>query len=790
MKVIKRNGRTEELDVSKIKKYTSEAVEGLENVSLSELEVDAKIQFRDMITTEEIQQTLIKTAVEKIDVDRPNWTFVAARLFLYDLYHKVTGFSGYNSLRDYFARGEAAGRIMLGLKEKYDLEDLNSYLQPQRDLQFNYLGIKTLYDRYLIKDKSGAPIELPQQMFMAIAMFLAQNELDCQSWAKKFYDLISKFEVMLATPTLSNARTTRHQLSSCYVGSTPDNIEGIFDSYKEMALLSKFGGGIGWDWCKVRAMGGSIDGHKNAAGGIIPFLKITNDIAVAVDQLGTRKGAIAVYIEPWHMDVSDFLDLRKNSGEERRRAHEIFPALWINDLFMKRLQSGGKWTLFDPAEVSDLSDLYGAEFEARYEQYEADDKISKSTILAKELWKKILTSYFETGMPFLCFKDNANRINPNAHQGLIRSSNLCTEIFQNTAPNHYKIKVIFADGSERLFGENEEVRTDADIVKKAKKITALDTLGGKEIFIVEKGCDEGATAVCNLASVNLSKINSREEIARVMPIAVRMLDNVIDLNFYPHAKVKHTNLKTRAIGLGVMGEAQMLAERGMKWGSYEHFELIDRIMENVSFNAIKASSNLAVEKGRYPDFTGSKWSEGIFPIDLANENAKALVKRGGLFEQSSCDWDGLREKVKRDGMRNGYLMAIAPTSSISILVGTTQTIEPVYKRKWFEHNLSGMIPVVVPNLSPKTWQAYVPAYELDQRLLVKAGAIRQKWIDQGQSLNIFMSLDKASGGYLSEIYTLAWQLGLKSTYYLRSESPDSEKLNNVADRSIECEGCQ
>lgn len=790
MKVIKRNGRTEELDVSKIKKYTSEAVEGLENVSLSELEVDAKIQFRDMITTEEIQQTLIKTAVEKIDVDRPNWTFVAARLFLYDLYHKVTGFSGYNSLQDYFARGEAAGRIMLGLKEKYDLEDLNSYLQPQRDLQFNYLGIKTLYDRYLIKDKSGAPIELPQQMFMAIAMFLAQNELDCQSWAKKFYDLISKFEVMLATPTLSNARTTRHQLSSCYVGSTPDNIEGIFDSYKEMALLSKFGGGIGWDWCKVRAMGGSIDGHKNAAGGIIPFLKITNDIAVAVDQLGTRKGAIAVYIEPWHMDVSDFLDLRKNSGEERRRAHEIFPALWINDLFMKRLQSGGKWTLFDPAEVSDLSDLYGAEFEARYERYEADDKISKSTILAKELWKKILTSYFETGMPFLCFKDNANRINPNAHQGLIRSSNLCTEIFQNTAPNHYKIKVVFADGSERLFEENEEVRTDAGIVKKAKKITALDTLGGKEIFIVEKGCSEGATAVCNLASVNLSKINSREEIARVMPIAVRMLDNVIDLNFYPHAKVKHTNLKTRAIGLGVMGEAQMLAERGVKWGSYEHFELIDRIMENVSFNAIKASSNLAVEKGRYPDFTGSKWSEGIFPIDLANENAKALVKRGGLFEQSSCDWDGLREKVKRDGMRNGYLMAIAPTSSISILVGTTQTIEPVYKRKWFEHNLSGMIPVVVPNLSPKTWQAYAPAYELDQRLLVKAGAIRQKWIDQGQSLNIFMSLDKASGGYLSEIYMLAWQLGLKSTYYLRSESPDSEKLNNVADRSIECEGCQ
>lgn len=791
MKVIKRNGRTEELDISKIKKYTTAAVAGIENVSLSELEVDAKIQFRDMITTEEIQQTLIKTAVDKIDIDRPNWTFVAARLFLYDLYHKVTSFNGYNHLREYFERGEAEGRIMLGLKEKYDLDDLNDYIKIERDLQFNYLGIKTLYDRYLIKDKQGKPIELPQHMFMAIAMFLAQNELDSQTWAKKFYDLISKFEVMLATPTLSNARTTRHQLSSCYVGSVPDNIEGIFDSYKEMALLSKFGGGIGWDWCKVRAMGGSIDGHKNAAGGIIPFLKITNDIAVAVDQLGTRKGAIAVYIEPWHMDINDFLDLRKNSGEERRRAHEIFPALWINDLFMKRLVNNEKWTLFDPVDVADLCDVWGEEFEQKYIAYENDPNISKSTVLAKELWKKILTSYFETGMPFLCFKDNANRVNPNSHKGLIRSSNLCTEIFQNTQANHYKTKIVYADGTEELFEENEEVLVNGKITKKAKKITALDTIDGKDIFIVEKGVDEGATAVCNLASVNLSKIHTQEDIKRVVPIAVRMLDNVIELNFYPHAKVKRTNLRSRAIGLGVMGEAQMLAEKGIIWGSYEHFETIDKIMENISYNAIYASSNLALEKGKYPEFDGSKWSQGIFPIDLANENAKKLVGRGGLFEDNSCDWDALRAKVKKDGMRNGYLMAIAPTSSISILVGTTQTIEPVYKRKWFEHNLSGMIPVVVPNLSPDTWQAYVPAYELDQRLLIKAGAIRQKWIDQGQSLNIFITLDKASGKVLNDIYTLAWELGIKSTYYLRSESPSTDNFNaDVADRSIECEGCQ
>lgn len=785
--VQKRNGRIEPLDISKIQKYTSSAIKGLDNVSQSELEVDAKIQFRDQITTEEIQKTLIKTAVDKIDIDRPNWTFVAARLFLYDLYHKVNGFTGYGSFEEYLDRGEKEGRIALGMKAKYDLKDLEAHLKPERDLQFNYLGIKTLHDRYLIKNRQGKPIELPQHMFMAIAMFLAQNELNSQDWAKKFYDVISKFEVMLATPTLSNARTTRHQLSSCYIGSTPDNIEGIFDSYKEMSLLSKFGGGIGWDWNLVRSMGGMIDGHKNAAGGVIPFLKITNDIAIAVDQLGTRKGAIAVYLEPWHMDISDFLDLKKNSGEERRRAHDLFPALWINDLFMKRVEENAMWTLFDPAEAGDLAEVYGEEFERRYTAYEQNDAISKEYVPAKELWKKILTSYFESGSPFLCFKDNANKANPNNHTGIIRSSNLCTEIFQNTAPNHYKIKIVYNDQTIDTYEESDLVTVDSGMTKEAKKITALDSIKGKDIFIVEKEMVEGKTAVCNLASVNLSKIHTKEEIERTIPIAIRMLDNVIDLNFYPHAKVKHTNLKSRAIGLGVMGEAQMLAEQHIAWGSYEHFSKIDEIMEAVSYNAILASSNLAIEKGIYPEFEGSKWSRGIFPIDTANEEAKKLVDRGGLFGYM-YDWENLREKVKKNGMRNGYLMAIAPTSSISILVGTTQTIEPVYKRKWFEENLSGMIPVVVPNLSPDTWNFYTPAYELDQRVLIKAGAIRQKWIDQGQSLNIFITLDKASGKYLNDIYMLGWKLGIKSTYYLRSQSPEN-KLE-VADRSIECEGCQ
>jgi ribonucleoside-diphosphate reductase alpha chain len=785
--VVKRNGRIEPLDITKIQKYTGEAVENLENVSQSELELDAHIQFRDKISTEEIQQTLIKTAVDKIDVDRPDWTYVASRLFLYDLYHKVSRFTGYGSFSDYFEKGESEGRIVSGLKEKYDLDDLEKHIRPERDMQFTYLGVRTLYDRYLLKDKNNKPIELPQHMFMAIAMFLAQNEFNRQDWAKRFYDLISKFEVMLATPTLSNARTPRHQLSSCYIGSTPDNIEGIFDGYKEMALLSKFGGGIGWDWSGVRGIGSSIDGHKNAAGGIVPFLKITNDIALAVDQLGTRKGAIAVYLEPWHIDVVDFLDLKKNSGEERRRAHDLFPALWINDIFMQRVEANSTWTLFDPLDTPELTELYGKEFEEKYVEYENDESIIKETVSAKDLWKKVLLSYFETGNPFLCFKDSANKANPNSHSGIIRSSNLCTEIFQNTDANHYDIKITFVDGSVKIYPENEDVTLDSGITKKAKKITALDSLGDKDIFIVEKEKKDGKTAVCNLASVNLSKVHTNEDIERVMPIAIRMLDNVIDLNFYPLAKVKNTNLQTRAIGLGVMGEAQMLAENNIHWGSHEHFHKIDEIMEAVSYNAIHSSSNLAIEKGSYDTFEGSSWSKGIFPIDVANDEAKKLVDRGGLFGYH-YDWGKLKEKVKQDGMRNGYLMAIAPTSSISILVGTTQAIEPVYKRKWFEENLSGLIPVVAPKLNAQNWQYYVPAYDLDQNILIKAAAIRQKWIDQGQSLNVFMTLDKASGKALNDIYMNAWKLGVKSTYYLRSQSP--QEKSDVADRSFECLSCQ
>ncbi|MCT7573533.1 ribonucleoside-diphosphate reductase subunit alpha [Aliarcobacter butzleri] len=788
----KRNGRKELLDITKIQKMSMEATKGLEGVSQSELELDAHIKFIDGMHSKDIQDALIKTAVEKIDIDVPNWTFVAARLFLFDLYHRVGiathGVKGeaYCHLKDYIKFGIEAGRLIPSIADGYDLDELNAYIDPSRDLLFNYLGIKTLYDRYLIKNRKAEPIELPQQMFMAIAMFLAQNEKDKQSKAKEFYDVISKFEVMLATPTLSNARTNRHQLSSCYIGSSPDNIEGIFDGYKEMALLSKYGGGIGWDWNQIRSLGGVIDDHKSAAGGTVPFLKITNDLAIAVDQLGTRKGAIAVYLEPWHMDIVDFVDLKKNSGEERRRAHDLFPALWISDLFMERVMEDSYWTLFDPYEVRDLSETFGDEFKAKYVAYENNETITKDRMKAKDLWKKILTSYFEVGSPFLCWKDTANRTNPNSHVGHIRSSNLCTEIFQNTNPNHYKIKLEFEDGTVSTYEESDLVVVDGGVTKKANKVSALDSVNGKRVFIVEKEKIDGDTAVCNLASINLSKINTKEDIERVVPTAIRMLDNVIDLNFYPLRKVKATNLKSRSIGLGVMGEAEMLAQYQLAWGSSEHFKKIDQIMEAISYNTIKSSSDLASEKGVYPTFEGSKWSKGIMPHDLAPQAVNALVDKD-LFD-TSYDWDVLREKVKKDGMRNGYLMAIAPTSSISILVGTTQAIEPVYKRKWFEENLSGLIPVVVPRLSPETWAYYTPAFEIDQLQVIKAAAIRQKWIDQGQSTNIFMSLDKASGKYLHEIYTLAWKLGLKSTYYLRSQSPEAK--NDVEDRSMECAGCQ
>lgn len=733
----KRKGNSEKFEISKVEKCTKAACEGLYNVSSNELIKSAQHALQSALDTKQIQQILIQTAVDKIDIDTPNWSFVAARLFLFDLYHQVNGNKGYPSLVEYLTLGIENGRIASGFIEKFDLNLLNESIEPLRDFQFSYLGIRTLYDRYLLKNKNNEPIELPQHMFMAIAMYLAQNEADCNRYAIEFYNVLSKFEFMVATPTLSNARTPHPQLSSCYVGSTDDNLEDIFDCYKDMALLSKYGGGIGWDFTKVRALGSNIANHPNAAGGIIPFLRIANDVAIAVNQLGTRKGAIAIYIEIWHQEVIEFLDLRKNSGDERRRTHDLFTALWVCDLFMKRLMNNESWTLFDPLDCIDLTDCYGELFETKYIQYES--KLIKNgraiQIPAKELWKRVLTSCFETGLPFVCFKDNANYTNPNKHAGLIRSSNLCTEIFQNTNPSKYSNK-------ERLTGQ---------------------------------------VAVCNLGSINLSKVNTDEDIKRVVSVAVRMLDNVIDLNMYPIDSARITNLQTRSIGLGVMGEAEMLATKRIHWGSANHVECINRIMESISYYTILTSSELANERGSYPLYKGSTWSEGLFPFDFYKE-------RGWLLNdlEKNHDWGALRFNIKNRGMRNGYLMAIAPTSSISILTNTTQTIEPIYKTKWYEENLSGLIPVIAPNLSIDTIEYYKSAYSIDMNRLVELASVRQKWIDQGQSMNLFIPIEKANGRYINDIYTKAWELGLKSIYYLRTESVKTD----VMDRTLECYNCQ
>jgi ribonucleotide reductase alpha subunit len=1107
MRVKKRDGSVETFQIEKIRKQTIDAINGF-GYDPKILEESLLSQIRDGISTEEVQKILISSALSFIDVDVPNWTFVASSLFINNLYHKVG--KKYNSakgkpyshtLEEYIKYGQNIGRVVENIENGFDLEELNSYLKPERDRQFTYLGVRTLYDRYLLKDIDATPIELPQHMFMAVSMFLASREERKMEKVKEFYDVISKFEVMVATPTLSNARTTHSQLSSCFVGVTADNIESIFDGYKDMALLSKFGGGIGWDYSEIRGSGSSIRGHAGASGGIIPFLKPVNDIANAVDQLGTRKGSINTYLQTWHWDLEDFLELKKNSGEERRRTHDLFISLWINDLFMERIRTSGVWTLFDPKDTPDLVESFGEEFRQKYLDYEKRSDIRKRSLPAKELWKKVLVSYYETGSPFLTFKDEANRRNQNSHSGRIRSSNLCvtgdtrllTEngyiradelanseenpkividkrmVGETTVitPLHKMVmtsqkekiyRATFGDGSsikctgyhefpilvdgkvekkklldikdEPIYLHKQETelgtehlpddsfvmgvitgdgnikynrRTDKNVVyiniydatlelqdriestvhrvlKRKKKLphfkeqmnaknskkkqlisTQLAThfskynfnkdtidrvpdilfkadkesitsylkglysvagnihidgsqhkfleiqitsksiefiedlkllfsmlgfygeiyhrrdwvrfdlkgnyavkfveeiglliqrsdkvareiisnlkekmiipfrenrewttkiiscveIGEEPVYdltsepvsntvifngIVTGQCTEiyqntsspkyeiedgyisqnskqtsGETAVCNLASVNLSKINSREDISRVVPIAIRMLDNVIDLNYYPIESAKFSNMTNRPIGLGVMGEAQMLAENSIHFGSEEHLTKIDEVMENISYEAILSSHNLALEKGKYPNFGGSNWSKGVVPIDTANSKTKTLLSR-----KPERDWEELKKRVK-SGMRNGYLMAIAPTSSISILVGTSQAIEPIYKKKWSEENLSGHIPVTAPNLSPDTWYFYKEAYDVEQLDIVKAGAIRQKWIDQGQSLNIFVKPEKVTGGQLHKIYNTAWELGLKSTYYLRSKSPE------MINRDDECLACQ
>lgn len=710
MQIKKRNGIYEDLDISKIKKQTQEACEGLNNVSSDELELDCNIQFVNGMDSSAIQGILIRTAISKIDIDRPNWTFVGARLQLNDLYKKV-GISfdkiGHNiyaelSLREYITKGVEVGILRPELL-RYDLDYLNTLIKKDNDKLFTYLGIKTFIDKYAKRfPMSNNIFELPQHLFMANAMAVNIPETEnILAKIEETYNAMSSFELVLATPSLGNARLKDKSCFSCFVGSSSDDLGSLFDGYKEQAFMSKEGGGIGWDYSRVRAKGSSISGHLGVGAGKVPFFRINDAIVNAVDQLGSRKGAKKVYIADWDLDIYDFIDLKKNSGEDRRRTHDLFTCISFDDVFMERVEKDLEFTLFDPYDVPDLCETFGIEFKNRYEYYEGQARLGNikrfQVIKAKDLWKKFILSYFETGSPDMYFKDTSNNAHKNKHLGIIRSLNLCNE-FENPV-------------------------------------------------------NEDEIAVCNLGSVNLGRIKSYEHFIRITKLGVRILDNIIDISKYPLEKAEKTHKERRSIGLGVMGEAEYLATHKIKFGTQEHFDELERLYSTFQKASIEASSELAELKGCYPKWEGSEWYK-----------------------------NGIK-------MRNGYLNCIAPTSSISILVGTTQAIEPVYKRKWFEENLSGLIPVVVPNLSPETWEYYISAYEVNQLDAVKANAIRQKYIDMAISFNIFIDPEKITGKDINDILFLCWKLKLKSTYYLRSKSPETKK-EEIVDRSMECTGCQ
>jgi ribonucleoside-diphosphate reductase alpha chain len=741
IRVVKRDGTVVPIDVYKIKKVIAFACEG-RGCDPLELEMDAHVQFRDQITTEEIQTMVIQTAVEKITHETPAWEFVAAKLYLYDIYKKVclhreldrkpyTGF--YNFIKT-ATEQKLYSQVILDSYSQAEIEELSEYLQPSRDFQFNYVGIKSLTDRYLIKDRDKKLLELPQEAFMGIAMFLASREQDRLAWVRKFYDVISRFEVIPATPTLSNARKPLSQLSSCFVGTVDDSLDSIFDFVNTFAQLSKYGGGVGADLSRIRAQGSEIRGFQNVAGGVIPWVRILNDTAVAVDQLGVRKGALSLTLNIYHNDIWDFLNLKTTSGDDRRKAHDIFPAIGIPDNFMKAVQARTEYSLFDPYLVRkylgyEISDFYGAEFERCYDQVLKEDRIPKTRVPAIALMKSILKSSFETGLPFIFYRDTANRCNPNKHLGVVRSSNLCVEIIQNMSATEIL-------GSSAC--ENSKVITE----KRA-----------------------GDLVVCNLSSLNLMKVHEDEDLKRVLPVQVRMLDNVIDLNFYPIKEAEITNKKYRAIGTGTMNYHGLLANKGIVWESEEHLEFADKLYEKIAYYTIEASSELASEKGSYSMFQGSDWEKGEF--------------FGGRDLGENLDWVRLKTQVKSKGLRNGYLLAIAPTGSISLIAGATAGIDPIFNRIERTEKKDGVIVSAVPNLSDKTFWLYKASHLIDQTWVVKAAARRQKWLDQSQSLNLFVTSDAKAKDLLS-YYMGAWQEGCKTVYYMRSKAVEVE----------ECGACQ
>ncbi|RMH80428.1 MAG: ribonucleoside-diphosphate reductase subunit alpha [Acidobacteria bacterium] len=764
MYVYKRDGRKESMDISKIRIVIDFACSGL-RVDPLELEADAHIQFREGITTKEIQQLLIRTAAEKVSAENPDWQYVAARLLLYDLYKDVGHIRGYKvkdkingkykpynpdsfyELVKTYAEKGIYGEYLLREYNKEDFDSLARYIDPDRDLLFNYTGIKVLADRYLMRDEEGKIIELPQEMYMLVAMTLAVPEKGNRlKWVRLFYDLISKHEISLATPTMMNARRTYTQLSSCFVLTVDDDLYDIFDNVQKAGQISKFAGGLGVYLGKIRATGSPIRKFKGASSGVLPVVKILNDVMVYVDQLGMRKGSASITLDIWHKDVLDFLEVKTNVGDERKKAHDIHPAISIPDLFMKRLKNREKWTLIDPYYCKrvkgekNLEDLYGKEFEELYEKLERElPNHAKREIDAFELWKRLLTVVFETGEPYIFFRDTANKLNPNRHTGVVYSSNLCHEIVQNmSATVHIE----------------DSLDPDSGVITHRKR--------------------SGDVVVCNLGSINLGKVYTKEDLERVAPLLVRMLDNVISINYYAVKEAEYTNKRYRAIGIGVSNYHYLLVKEGIPWESEEHLRFADRLFERIAYYAIKGSMELAKERGKYSLFEGSDWSKGIFFGRTAEENQKLSQENG-----NDLDWIGLAQEVKNHGLRNAYLLALMPTGSTSLIVGATPSIDPIFAKYYKEENMSGILPQVPPEVDKYFWH-YKSAYHIEQEWVIRAAAVRQKWIDQAQSLNLFIDPERIDGPTLSRLYELAWELGLKTLYYCRSKS-----LTEIE----ECESC-
>ena len=740
---------------------------------MNEVLEEALKNLYDGVSLADMRTSLVMSARTKVEKE-PNYSFVTARILMDQIRCEALGFLGiadeasYHDMEKYYPKALSAYiekgielDILDPILRTFDLKKLGDAIDHTRDNQFTYLGLQTLYDRYFIHS-DDVRYELPQVFFMRVAMGLAVEEDNREERAIEFYRLLSSFDYMSSTPTLFNSGTKRPQLSSCYLTTIPDDLDGIFGAMKDNALLSKWAGGLGNDWTSVRAMNSYIKGTNGKSQGIVPFLKVANDTAVAVNQGGKRKGAMCAYLETWHLDIEEFLELRKNTGDERRRTHDMNTANWVPDLFMKRVEQDKNWTLFSPGETPELHDLVGKAFEEKYEEYErkaASGEMDQSKSMpAKELWRKMLTMLFETGHPWITFKDACNLRSPQQHAGVIHSSNLCTEITLNTS---------------------------ADEI-----------------------------AVCNLGSVNLANhmkdgVLNEGKIKQTVSTAIRMLDNVININYYSVETARNSNLKHRPIGLGMMGFQDALYVQNIAYCSSDAVEFADKSMELISYHAIHASTELAKERGSYETFEGSLWSKGILPkdsIEILAEN------RGNEYlnvdRSETLDWDTLRKKVLSDGMRNSNVMAIAPTATISNITGVTQSVEPTYQNLYVKSNLSGEFTIVNPHLVRKLkeldlWDdvmindlkyfegslakisripddiktIYSTAFEVEPRYIVEAASRRQKWIDQGQSLNLYIG--NADGKKLDITYRMAWYSGLKTTYYLRSIGATSTEKSTV-----------